>query len=239
MQLETAAKMIAGASSVAVLTGAGVSTASGIPDFRSTTGLWTADESREYYISNHYFYKDPVDFWQIYKDIFRVKLLKDYGPNHVHRYLRDLEVNGKQIAVITQNVDGLHTLAGNEHVIEYHGTLNSATCPNCSRSYGLPYLLAAETPVCESCEHVLKPDVVLFGDPITEHDRAERAIQQSELVLVLGTSLLVSPFNMLPEYACSLGKPSILINREPTVMDELFDIIIHDDLSEIVQQLQK
>lgn len=239
MQLETAAKMIAGASSVAVLTGAGVSTASGIPDFRSTTGLWTADESREYYISNHYFYKDPVDFWQKYKDIFRVKLLKDYGPNHVHRYLRDLEVNGKQIAVITQNVDGLHTLAGNEHVIEYHGTLNSATCPNCGRSYGLPYLLAADTPVCESCEHVLKPDVVLFGDPITEHDRAERAIQQSELVLVLGTSLLVSPFNMLPEYASSLGKPSILINREPTVMDELFDIVIHDDLSEIVQQLQK
>lgn len=239
MQLETAAKMIAGASSIAVLTGAGVSTASGIPDFRSTTGLWTADEAREYYISNHYFHKDPVDFWKKYKDIFRVKLLKDYGPNHVHRYLRDLEVNGKQIAVITQNVDGLHTLAGNEHVIEYHGTLNSATCPNCGRSYDLPYLLAAETPVCESCEHVLKPDVVLFGDPITEHDRAERAIQQSELVLVLGTSLLVSPFNMLPEYASSLGKPSILINREPTVMDELFDIVIHDDLSEIVQQLQK
>lgn len=239
MHLETAAKMIADASSVAVLTGAGVSTASGIPDFRSTTGLWTADEAREYYISNHYFYKDPVDFWQKYKDIFRVKLLKDYGPNHVHRYLKELEVHGKQITVITQNVDGLHTIAGNEHVIEYHGTLNSATCPNCGSSYDLPYLLAAETPVCEKCEHVLKPDVVLFGDPITEHDKAEQAIQQSELVLVLGTSLLVSPFNILPEYSNSLGKPSILINREPTVMDDLFDIVIHDDLSKIVQQLQK
>ncbi|MFP7477188.1 NAD-dependent protein deacylase [Terribacillus saccharophilus] len=239
MQLDTAAKMIADASSVAVLTGAGVSTASGIPDFRSTTGLWTADQSREYYISNHYFHKDPVDFWQKYKDIFRVKLLRDYGPNHVHRYLRELEVNGKQISVITQNVDGLHNLAGNKHVIEYHGTLNSATCPNCGNSYDLPYLLAADTPVCERCEHVLKPDVVLFGDPITAHDNAERAIQHSELVLVLGTSLLVSPFNILPEYANTLGKPSILINREPTVMDELFDIVIHDDLSEIVQQLQK
>ncbi|PAF39041.1 NAD-dependent protein deacylase [Terribacillus saccharophilus] len=239
MHLETASKMIANASSVAILTGAGVSTASGIPDFRSTNGLWTADKAREYYISNHYFYKDPVDFWQKYKDIFRVKLLKDYGPNHVHRYLRDLEVNGKQITVITQNVDGLHTLAGNEHVIEYHGTLNRATCPNCGSSYDLPYLLAAETPVCEKCAHVLKPDVVLFGDPITEHDKAEYAIQQSELVLVLGTSLLVSPFNILPEYSKSLGKPSILINREPTVMDDLFDLVIHDDLSKIVQQLQK
>lgn len=238
MHLETAAKMIADASSVAVLTGAGVSTASGIPDFRSTTGLWTADEAREYYISNHYFYKNPVDFWQKYKDIFRVKLLKDYSPNHVHRYLRELEVHGKQITVITQNVDGLHTLAGNEHVIEYHGTLNSATCPNCGSSHDLPYLLAAETPVCKTCKHVLKPDVVLFGDPITEHDKAEQAIQQSELVLILGTSLLVSPFNILPEYSNSLGKPSILINREPTVMDDLFDIVIHDDLSKIVQQLQ-
>ena len=239
MQFETAAKMITDASSVAVLTGAGVSTASGIPDFRSTTGLWTADEAREYYISNHYFHKDPVDFWQKYKDIFRVKLLKDYGPNHVHRYLRYLEVHGKQITVITQNVDGLHTLAGNERVIEYHGTLNSATCPNCGRSYDLPFLLETDTPICEKCGHVLKPDVVLFGDPITEHDSAEKAIQQSELVLVLGTSLLVSPFNLLPEYANSLGKPSILINREPTVMDELFDVVIHDDLSKAIQQLQK
>ncbi|MFP7170600.1 NAD-dependent protein deacylase [Terribacillus sp. 7520-G] len=239
MQLETAARMIAGASSVAVLTGAGVSTASGIPDFRSTDGLWTADQSREYYISNHYFYKDPVDFWQKYKDIFRVKLLKDYGPNHVHRYLKKLETDGKQITVITQNVDGLHTLAGNEHVIEYHGTLNTATCPNCGRSYDLPYLLETDTPVCKECEQILKPDVVLFGDPITEHDRSERAIRQSELILVLGTSLLVSPFNILPQYANSLGKPSILINREPTVMDELFDVVIHDDLSKIVKQLQK
>ncbi|MFP7493205.1 NAD-dependent protein deacylase [Terribacillus saccharophilus] len=239
MQLESAAKMIAEASSIAVLTGAGVSTASGIPDFRSTTGLWTADETREYYISNHYFHTDPVDFWQKYKAIFRVKLLKDYGPNHVHRYLKELENSGKEVVVITQNVDGLHTLAGNDHVIEYHGTLNSASCPNCGKSFDLPYLLQSETPVCDSCEHVLKPDVVLFGDPITEHDRAEQVIQQSDLVLVLGTSLLVSPFNILPEYAHSLGKPSILINWEPTVMDELFQVVIHDDLSKIVQQLKK
>jgi NAD-dependent deacetylase len=239
MQIEAAARKIATASSIAILTGAGVSTASGIPDFRSTNGLWTADEAREYYISNHYFHKDPEDFWKKYKDIFRVKLLKDYGPNNVHRYLKQLETDGKQISIITQNVDGLHTLAGNEKVIEYHGTLNSATCQNCGQSYELDYLLQNDVPACQNCQHILKPDVVLFGDPITEHHRAEHVIQQSELVLVLGTSLLVSPFNLLPEYASSISKPSILINREPTVMDHLFDIVIHDDLSKIIKQLQK
>ncbi|MFG6119230.1 MULTISPECIES: NAD-dependent protein deacylase [Thalassobacillus] len=237
--LDQIATLIQEANSVAVLTGAGVSTASGIPDFRSSEGLWTEDHAREYYMSSQYFFQDPVDFWNKYKSIFRLKLLKNYQPNQVHQFFKRLEDTGKDIAIITQNVDGLHQLAGNSRVVEYHGTLNKASCPSCQASYSLDYVMKNEIPYCQEpgCGDILKPGVVLFGDMITAHDEAEAILDHVDVLLVMGTSLFVTPFNLLPEYASYRGIPSIMINGEPTGKDYLFDQVIHDDLSKVVEEL--
>ncbi|GGC79362.1 NAD-dependent protein deacetylase [Thalassobacillus devorans] len=237
--LDQIAKIIQQANSVAILTGAGVSTASGIPDFRSSEGLWTEDHAREYYMSSQYFFKDPVDFWNKYKRIFRLKLLKNYQPNKVHQFFKRLEDAGKDVAIITQNVDGLHQLAGNSRVVEYHGTLNQASCPSCQASYSLDYVMENEIPYCQEpgCGDILKPDVVLFGDMITAHDEAEAILDHVDVLLVMGTSLFVTPFNLLPEYAAYRGIPAIMINGEPTGKDYLFNHVIHDDLSKVVREL--
>lgn len=241
-QIDQLSKLINKATSIVILTGAGVSTASGIPDFRSTDGRWTADHSREFYTSREYFLTEPEDFWLKYKEIFRIKLLKDYQPNKVHTFLSNLETLGKKVSIVTQNVDGLHSLAGNEQdVIEYHGNLNTATCPKCGKKYDLPFIMKEDVPVCieRGCHTILKPDIVLYGDPITKHSEAERAIELSELMLVLGTSLLVTPFSLLPSYAKQMGLPMVIINRESTPMDYLFDLIIHEELVSAVEQLEE
>ncbi|WP_079710471.1 NAD-dependent protein deacylase [Paraliobacillus ryukyuensis] len=238
--IEKITEKIATSQNITILTGAGVSTASGIPDFRSTNGLWAEDESREYYISRSYFFANPEDFWHKYKQIFRVKLLKDYEPNLVHRFLQALERKGKNITIITQNVDGLHERAGNQAIIEYHGNLNTATCPSCGATYSLTHILKQSIPTCNQvgCGDILKPDIVLFGDPITQHERAEQAIRTSDYVMVMGTSLLVSPFNLLPSIAFQSNIPMALLNREATPYDDIFDCIIHDDLLKIVENLK-
>jgi len=241
-QIKQLANLIEKSDSIVFLTGAGVSTASGIPDFRSTTGIWTEDHSREYYTSRDYFFKDPEDFWLKYKDIFQVKLLKNYQPNKVHKFPSDLAKKGKQVSIVTQNVDGLHRLPGNnQNVVEYHGNLNTASCPKCGKTHNLAYILEKEVPTCTNrdCQAILKPDIVLFGDPITKHAEAEATIESSELLLVLGTSLLVTPFSLLPSYAKQLGLPMAIINREGTPMDDLFDFVIHDELMSVVTQLEQ
>ncbi|TGB05135.1 NAD-dependent protein deacylase [Halobacillus salinus] len=233
---ETIALHLKSCESLTVLTGAGVSTASGIPDFRSSEGLWSEDESREFYMSADYFYHDPIDFWKKYKAIFRMKLVQSYQPNSVHSFLRSLETEDREVTIITQNVDGLHTKAGNKNVIEYHGSLSGATCPDCGAVFSLEHIMSAETPTCEGCGGYLKPNVLLFGDMITSHEIAEQVIDRSEVLLVLGTSLQVTPFNMLPYYAKDQTK--ILINNEPTNSDHQFDFVLHENLSEAVKNLQ-
>lgn len=235
------AKLIKQASAITVLTGAGVSTASGIPDFRSSSGMWTEDRSREYYMSTRYFSRDPIDFWRRYKDIFHIKLMQNYKPNLVHTFIKDLEKD-KRVYVVTQNVDGLHQAAGSSSVIEYHGSLHTATCPVCETKMSTNQILEEETPRChnESCQTIVRPDIVLFGDPISKHSEAEHVIDSSDLVLTLGTSLQVSPFNMLPEYAAyERGLPTALLNGEPTMMDSLFSLQLRGDLSETVLSLKK
>ncbi|SEH68616.1 NAD-dependent protein deacetylase, SIR2 family [Halobacillus karajensis] len=227
------------ADNIAVLTGAGVSTASGIPDFRSTEGLWTEDHAREYYMSSDYFFHDPEDFWKKYKAIFRMKLLKDYQPNLVHQFIKDLETDEREVSVVTQNVDGLHSLAGSSRVLEYHGTLNKSSCLNCGRSYSLDEVMKVNVPECDHCGEILKPDVLLFGDLITAHEEAEAIIEKADLLLVMGTSLFVTPFNLLPYLAFEQnGTTSVIINNEPTEKDHLFDYVVHEDLTIAVEQLK-
>ncbi|KGP71609.1 NAD-dependent protein deacylase [Pontibacillus yanchengensis] len=243
---EAIATTLKKANRIAVLTGAGVSTASGIPDFRSAGGIWEQDRSREYYMSSGYFQEHPVDFWKKYKDIFQIKLVGNYQPNKVHSFLREFEDKGKEVTIITQNVDGLHEKAGNSRVIEYHGSLTTATCPTCGTQYGLSHVMAHDTPRCTTaygshvCNDILKPDIVLFGDPITKHDEAEAIIDQADVLLVLGTSLFVMPFNFLPDYAkYQRNLPTILINREQTAKDELFDYVVHDDLTQAIEEIKQ
>ncbi|MFC7061410.1 NAD-dependent protein deacylase [Halobacillus seohaensis] len=237
-QLEQVAKQIAQAKTIVVLTGAGVSTASGIPDFRSSDGVWSEDLSREDYMSSHYFSTNPIDFWKKYKSIFHIKLLQQYEPNNVHYFLKELEIKTRKVSIITQNVDGLHTKANSSRVIEYHGSLDKASCPACGQLYSVNYVLAYETPRCETCQTVIKPNVVLFGDLITAHDEAEAVIDQADLLIVLGTSLQVSPFNVLPQYAVNKGIATVLANKEPTLKDYIFDTVIHGDLSSIITDLK-
>ncbi|GEN52519.1 NAD-dependent protein deacylase [Halobacillus faecis] len=237
---ETIALNIKSAERIAVLTGAGVSTASGIPDFRSSEGLWTEDHDREYYMSTDYFFHDPVDFWKKYKAIFRMKLLKNYRPNLVHQFIKELETEDREVSIITQNVDGLHSLAGSSRVLEYHGTLNRSSCPDCGRSYSLDDVMKVAVPVCEDCGAVLKPDVLLFGDLITAHDKAESIIEKADLLLVMGTSLFVTPFNLLPSLAYEQeNTTTILINNEPTDKDRLFDYVLHEDLSAAITKIKE
>lgn len=227
------------ANHIVILTGAGVSTDSGIPDFRSAGGIWDTDQTREYYMSNHYYRNNPDDFWKKYKQIFQLKLAGEYEPNEIHDFLKRLEEEGKHISIITQNVDGLHTKAGSRHVLEYHGTLATASCPACGDTYPLTYVMNTDIPLCGHCSVPLKPDVVLFGDPITEHEKAEQMIEQAEFMLVLGTSLWVKPFNLLPEFAvyeCNI--PAAIINREPTAKDNLFDFVVHSELKKAISKLQ-
>ncbi|WP_138420324.1 NAD-dependent protein deacylase [Aquibacillus sediminis] len=239
-QLRELTQKIKQANNIVVLTGAGVSTASGIPDFRSTKGIWSQDHSREYYMSREYFFTNPEDFWVKYKDIFQIKLLKDYQPNRVHYFLKELENEGKKLSIVTQNVDGLHREAGSSRVIEYHGNLNTAICPSCGTVYDLDYVMKEAVPYCNQsgCGDVLKPNIVLFGDPITKHTEAEAVIDSSQMLLVLGTSLTVTPFSLLPNYASHLKMPMVIINREPTAADGLFDYVIHADLTETIHKLE-
>lgn len=240
MSYEAAARRIKRAERIVVLTGAGVSTASGIPDFRSSEGLWTEDHAREYYMSSDYFQRHPDDFWKKYKAIFRLKLLQEYRPNDVHQFIHELESERRNVSVITQNVDGLHQLAGSSSVLEYHGTLNQSFCQDCGRSYSLESVMETMVPECRECGTTLKPGVMLFGDLITAHDEAERIIREADLLLVMGTSLQVTPFSLLPYFAREHGRAaSILINNEPTDKDNWFDIVLHEDLSCAVQQLQE
>lgn len=238
------AKELRNATHIVFLTGAGMSTASGIPDFRSTGGLWKEGESRERYISRSYFYYKPKDFWSKYKDIFHLKLMDDYSPNEGHLFLKELEDMGKTVTVLTQNVDHLHTKAGSSRVIELHGTIHSASCPKCKSQYSLDYINNEEIPRCEKpnkkkvkCGFILKPDVVLFGDLVNGFKEAEQAISESTVFVVLGSSLQVKPVSDLPEYArYKYDNKLAIINLDKSETDDLFDIVIHED---IVNTLQK
>ncbi|UTH75972.1 NAD-dependent protein deacylase [Chromobacterium sp. IIBBL 290-4] len=222
---------------IAVLTGAGMSTESGIPDFRSANGLWSKDMSLAEVVSVDYFRADPAAFWRAFRDIFRIKLVGDYQPNDGHRFLAALEAAGKEVTILTQNIDGLHGRAGNRRVLEMHGTLLSASCPDCGAPHPLDYVQRHEVPPCRRCEAVLKPDVVLYGEAVPLIDAAFQAALNADLLLVMGSSLEVSPVNLIPVEAVRAGIPCALINYTPTRFDHLFDLRVHAGIGDTCRQL--
>jgi NAD-dependent deacetylase len=202
-----------------VLTGAGISTESGIPDFRSPTGIW-ADVDPFEVASIHAFRRDPERVWSFYRQ--RIGLLQDAQPNAGHRALAELETRGLVSAVVTQNIDTLHSRAGSREVVEVHGSIRSAVCLSCHYTEGAEAVLAQlETepvPLCRHCGEALKPGVTMFGEllPPGAMERATELARGARLVLVVGSTLEVWPVAGLPLEARAFA----IVNRGPTALDE-------------------
>jgi NAD-dependent deacetylase len=202
-----------------VLTGAGVSTESGIPDFRSDTGIWAEVDPFEV-ASMSAFRREPNRVWSFYRE--RIGLLRDAEPNAAHLAIAELERRGLVEAVITQNIDTLHTRAGSRDVVEVHGSIRSARCLGClwtePADAVLAQLEAAPAPSCPQCGEILKPGVVLFGEllPAAELERATQLARSARLVLVVGSSLEVWPVAGLPLEAQAFA----IVNRGRTALDD-------------------
>jgi NAD-dependent deacetylase len=207
------------------LTGAGVSTESGIPDFRSAEGIWAKYDPYEVG-SIDAFRREPERVWEFYA--LRLGVLRDAEPNPAHLALAELERRGLLGAVVTQNVDGLHQAAGSRDVVEVHGSIGSAACLACGRREAdvRPLL---PLPACAECGAVLKPGVVMFGEllPVAAIERATELARGAALLLVVGTSLQVWPVAGLPEETLATGGKLAIVNQEPTPFDARANLVIH------------
>jgi NAD-dependent deacetylase len=223
-----------------VLTGAGVSTESGIPDFRSQTGLWAKFDPLEYG-SLEAFRRDPHKVWSFYKP--RVGMLTEAEPNPAHRALAELERLGLVQAVVTQNIDLLHERAGSREIVEVHGSIRTSSCPACGERYALPRVLTlledADAPACPRCGEILKPDVVFFGEllPPAAIDRAFELARGAALLLVVGSALEVYPVAGLPLETVQSGGNVAIVNRGKTGFDEHAVLRIEATAGELLPQV--
>ncbi len=222
-----------------VLTGAGISTPSGIPDFRSpSSGLWAQHDPLEV-ASLQAFRHHPDRFFAWVRPLLETILQAE--PNAAHRAVASLEHAGHFAGVVTQNIDGLHQKAGSQRVVEVHGSLDTATCTQCYRTYSsadfLPaFLETGEVPRCPHCGGVLKPDVVLFGEqlPWQAWEEAQALARESDLMLIAGSSLAVMPVARLPVEAANHGAAVIIVNQTPTYMDARADVVLQGDVADIL-----
>ena len=218
--------------------GAGVSTASGIPDFRSENGLYSRSFSGltpEMILSKSFFYLHPETFFDFYRTYM---LHPDARPNAVHRVLYDWEKRDILRGIVTQNIDGLHKMAGNRRVYEIHGSVHDNACMDCGASYPMETVLRAKgIPRCPKCGGVIKPSVVLYGEAPDKYVciGARREISNADTLIVAGTSLSVEPAaSFLDSFQ---GKNLVVINREPTPADEKASLVIRTDLEKTFLQL--
>lgn len=241
MNSKTLQDMIKEAHRIVFFGGAGVSTGSGIPDFRGSGGLYTdADteqERPEEMLSGEYLRKYPEKFYRYYK---KNMLYPDAKPNGAHKALAKLEQIGKLTAVITQNIDGLHQCAGSRNVIEVHGSVLRNYCISCFKEYPLSYITEAEdVPLCEHCKNPVRPDVVLYGEGLDglSFARAQREIEKADLLIVGGTSLTVYPAAGLIHHF--MGKNFVIINRTPTPYDPYATLIIREPIEDVLSEAVK
>ena len=223
---------------IVFFTGAGVSTASGIPDFRSTDGLYNQKYQfpPEEILSHHFFKQHTEEFFRFYRDKM---LYPDVKPSFVHQFIASLEKHNKKVTVITQNIDGLHQLAGSTNVLELHGSVLRNTCMQCHTKYSLDEILKMDTvPHCPKCNGIIKPDVVLYEEGLDENilNQSLHALQTADTCIVLGTSLVVYPAAGLLRYFG--GDKLVLINRDQTSYDSTADLTIHDDFINIFPNLK-
>lgn len=234
-KIEILKKIINESKSIVFLGGAGVSTESGIPDFRSKDGLYNQKYKYppEEILSHRFFTKNIEEFYRFYKEKLNVI---NINPNLTHLKLAELEKTGKLKCIITQNIDGLHQKAGSKNVIEIHGTIYKNYCLNCYKEYGAEYIFnAKEAPKC-SCGGYIKPDVVLYEEPLKENfNDAIKSIQNCDTLIVGGTSLTVYPAASLINYF--KGKYLVLINKDKTSYDDFATLVFNYSLSQVFKNL--
>ncbi len=237
-EVEAVAALILQSSYTVVLTGAGVSTESGIPDFRSPgSGIWTVINPELFTIKG--FKANPQAFYQAGLPFF--KQITEAQPNRAHTALAALENQGLVGAVITQNVDGLHQKAGSSRVLEIHGSLRSASCLHCATRVRVEEVIGdveegIVPPLCVECGEALKPDVVLFGEKLADDYReAREEVRKADLLLVIGSSMQVSPANQLPVLCENL----VIINRTPTFYDDQARVVLGGSIPEVMTILMK
>ena len=234
MQCDKVGDMLLTSTFSIAFTGAGISTASGIPDFRGPNGLWKKYSPE--LASIEYFNKDPKGFWEFYS--LRMRGLFTALPNKAHYALAELEKLGLIKYVITQNIDGLHQLAGSKNVIELHGNMRKSYCVKCLRTYESKIVLEkidnGEIPPRCDCGGIIRPDVVLFGEPVYNIHEALNIARESDMVLAIGSSLTVYPANMIPLTIKENGGKLVIINAEETPLDEMADLVINDRVEEFL-----
>ena len=235
-------EIIKNSSNIVFFGGAGVSTESNIPDFRSEAGLYKTKDNYSYspevMLSHTFFCKHTEDFYDFYKDKM---IYKDAKPNTAHYALAKLEEMGKLKAVITQNIDGLHQKAGSKNVLELHGSVHRNYCMDCRESYGLDYILNSKerVPICEECGGIVKPDVVLYEEALDDNtiNKAIYYVQQADILIIGGTSLVVYPAANLIHYY--RGNKLVLINKSTTSYDNAASLLIKDKIGEVLGEIIK
>ena len=233
--LSMAARLLREAEYAVALTGAGISTPSGIPDFRSPeTGLW--NRARPMFVASIWAFRlRPRAFYDWMRPLAHAIL--EGEPNAAHRAMADLEIAGRLKTVITQNIDGLHQAAGSQRVLELHGHARTATCLDCGRTVDsgplIEGFLAGEMPCCGACDGLLKPDVVLYGEmlPASVFLAAQMECERCDLLLVAGSSLEVTPAAELPLLALGAGADLVIVNLQPTPLDSRASAVIRQDVA--------
>ena len=236
-EIEKLQKIIDESRNIVFFGGAGVSTESGIPDFRSQDGLYNQkyDYPPETILSHTFFMRKPEEFFKFYRD----KMLCDTAkPNAAHLKLAEMEQTGKLKAVITQNIDNLHQMAGSKKVLELHGSVYRNHCVKCGKSYDFKYMKESkDVPRC-SCCGMIKPDVVLYEEGLDDYTIQEsvRVISEAEVLIIGGTSLAVYPAAGLIDYF--RGNHLVVINKAPTPRDKYADILIKEPIGQVFSQIR-
>ncbi|NLB43373.1 MAG: NAD-dependent protein deacylase [Clostridiales bacterium] len=238
MSVEKLKAILTNSSNIVFFGGAGVSTESNIPDFRSESGIYQTKSkygySPEYMLSHSYFMDHTEEFYDFYKTQM---IYKDAKPNPAHIALARLEQEGKLKAIITQNIDGLHQQAGSKNVLELHGSVQRNYCMKCNEAFNLDYILNTNSaPKCDICNGIVKPDVVLYEEMLNEDilNKAVHAISKADVLMIGGTSLAVYPAAGLVEYY--KGNKLVLINLSATPYDNRADLIIRESIGKVLQE---
>ncbi len=243
-EIRRIADMIVKARKVVVFTGAGVSTESGIPDFRSPGGIWTRFDPDDFTLDK--FLSSQETRRKQWELLLEGGLFKNIVPNKAHLAIADLEKIGKLDCVITQNIDGLHQKAGNspEKVFELHGNMRAVRCLDCGRRYSIEEIHSLgfdpeKIPVCPRCGGILKPDVIFFGEALPQDTLTEASLHASncDLMIIVGSSLVVYPAAYMPQYAKQQGAKIAIVNLSATPMDDTADAVVRHSASEAMDAI--
>jgi len=240
MSIETLKEIIKKSNNIVFFGGAGVSTESNIPDFRSENGLYKTKNNISYapetMLSHSFFKRHTEEFYDFYK---KKMIYKDALPNNAHYVLTELENKGKLKAIITQNIDGLHQISGSKNVLELHGSIHRNYCMGCHKHFDLEYIINSISivPKCDECGDIIKPDVVLYEEPLDMDviNKAVNYVSDADVLIIGGTSLVVYPAANLVNYY--KGNKLVLVNKSTTPYDNKANLIINDSIGKVMKSI--